>query len=115
MQNSPVGFSYNDALGTIDILVDEMSSSCKYRNIATNPTRWPSSSTTLRRGTRGGCAASRSAGPPNRPRWPSPHVRTQRRPHRRRHHPDHARRIIGFGIDDTDTEPHQLVADIRDV
>jgi len=24
-------------------------------------------------------------------------------------------RIISFGIDDQDTEPHQLVADIRDV
>jgi pyridoxamine 5'-phosphate oxidase family protein len=25
------------------------------------------------------------------------------------------RRIISFGIDDTETEPHQLVADIRNV
>ena len=25
------------------------------------------------------------------------------------------RRIIGFGIDDTDTEPHKLAADSRDV
>ena len=25
------------------------------------------------------------------------------------------RRIISFGIDDQDTEPHQLTADIRDV
>ena len=35
-QVSPVGFSYNDELGTIDIAGYRMSSSQKYRNIARN-------------------------------------------------------------------------------
>src|SRR5258705_5373585 len=35
-QNSPVGFSYNEALGTIDIAGYRMSKSQKFRNIARN-------------------------------------------------------------------------------
>src|ERR1700692_1105091 len=35
-QNSPVGFTYNDALGTIDIAGYRMSKSQKFRNIARN-------------------------------------------------------------------------------
>jgi len=35
-QNSPVGFSYNDELGTIDIAGYRMSKSQKFRNIASN-------------------------------------------------------------------------------
>jgi tRNA (cmo5U34)-methyltransferase len=35
-QNSPVGFTYNEQLGTIDIAGYQMSRSQKYRNIATN-------------------------------------------------------------------------------
>ena len=38
LQNSPVGFSYNETLGTIDIFGFHMSKSQKYRNIASNPT-----------------------------------------------------------------------------
>ena len=35
-QNSPVGFTYNEALGTIDIAGYRMSKSQKFRNIARN-------------------------------------------------------------------------------
>jgi pyridoxamine 5'-phosphate oxidase family protein len=36
-QVKPVGFSYNDALGTIDIAGFNMAQSAKYRNVGTNP------------------------------------------------------------------------------
>ena len=37
LQNSPVGYTYNDDLGTIDIAGYRMSKSQKYRNVANNP------------------------------------------------------------------------------
>jgi pyridoxamine 5'-phosphate oxidase family protein len=55
-QNSPVGFTYNESLGTIDIAGYRMSKSQKFRNVAHNA-RWRSSSTTSPHATRGGCAA----------------------------------------------------------
>src|SRR5580692_9814161 len=36
-QVKPLGFTYNDALGTIDIAGFNMGRSAKYRNIASNP------------------------------------------------------------------------------
>lgn len=36
LQNSPVGFSYNAALGTIDIGGRDMAASRKFRNVAAN-------------------------------------------------------------------------------
>ena len=36
LQNSPVGFSYNAALGTIDIAGRDMAASRKFRNVAAN-------------------------------------------------------------------------------
>ena len=38
LQVSPVGFTYNERLGTIDIAGYRMSKSQKFRNVATNPT-----------------------------------------------------------------------------
>ena len=38
VQNNPVGFSYNDDLGTIDIHGYRMSKSRKFRNLASNTT-----------------------------------------------------------------------------
>jgi pyridoxamine 5'-phosphate oxidase family protein len=66
LQNSPVGFTYNDDLGTIDIFGYHMSKSQKYRNIASNPTVAFVVDDITRRPTRGGCAASRSAAPPSK-------------------------------------------------
>ncbi|MCX2928815.1 PPOX class F420-dependent oxidoreductase [Mycobacterium sp. CVI_P3] len=110
LQNSPVGFSYNEALGTIDVVGYRMSKSKKFRNLATNNTvafvvddiasRSPWRVRCLEiRGTAEQADAARPA---------SAHI-------------DAAiiritpKRIISFGIDDTDTEPHDLVPDSRDV
>ncbi len=111
-QVSPVGFSYNEELGTIDIAGYRMSSSQKYRNIARNDkvafvvddiaSRDPWRVRCLEiRGTAEQAEVSPARGAAG-------------------DHLDTAiiritpRRIISFGIDDQDTEPHQLKADIRD-
>ena len=112
-QNSPVGFTYNEELTTIDIAGYQMSKSQKYRNIAHNDkvafvvddiaSRDPWRVRCLEvRGTAEQAEIAPSRGAAG-------------------DHLDTAiirvtpRRIISFGIDDQDTEPHQLVADIRDV
>ena len=111
-QNSPVGFTYNEQLGTIDIAGYRMSKSQKFRNVARNnrvalvvdviASRDPWRVRCLEiRGT-----AEQAEIPPSQGTAGD--------------HLDTAiiritpRRIISFGIDDTETEPHQLVADIRD-
>jgi pyridoxamine 5'-phosphate oxidase family protein len=112
-QNSPVGFTYNAELETIDIAGYQMSKSQKYRNIAHNDkvafvvddiaSRDPWRVRCLEvRGTAEQAEVAPARGAAG-------------------DHLDTAiiritpRRIISFGIDDQDTEPHQLVADIRDV
>src|SRR6201991_4017274 len=111
-QNSPVGFTYNEQLGTIDISGYQMSKSQKFRNIARNDkvafvvddiaSRDPWRVRCLEiRGT-----AEQAEVPPSMGAADD--------------HLDSAitritpRRIISFGIDDQETEPHQLVADRRD-
>jgi pyridoxamine 5'-phosphate oxidase family protein len=76
LQNSPVGFSYNEALGTVDIHGYRMSKSRKFRNLRAEP---------------------------NGDEIDTAIIRIT------------PRRIISFGIDDTETEPHKLAADSRDV
>ena len=112
-QNSPVGFTYNEQLGTIDIAGYQMSKSQKYRNISHNErvafvvddiaSRDPWRVRCLEiRGTAEQAEIALASGVAG-------------------DHLDTAiirvtpRRIISFGIDDQDTEPHQLTADIRDV
>ena len=112
-QNSPVGFTYNEELGTIDVAGYQMSKSQKYRNIADNnrvafvvddiASRNPWRVRCLEiRGTAEQSDTAPAQGPAG-------------------DHLDTAiiritpRRIISFGIDDQDTEPHQLTADIRNV
>jgi pyridoxamine 5'-phosphate oxidase family protein len=112
-QNNPVGFTYNEDLGTIDIAGYQMSMSQKFRNIAHHDkvafviddiaSRDPWRVRCLEiRGTaeQAQTAASDDAAGDH---LDSAIIRVT--PHR----------IISFGIDDQDTEPHQLVADIRDV
>lgn len=108
-QNSPVGFAYNEQLGTIDIPGYQMSKSQKYRNIAHNDrVAFVVDDIASRNPWRVRCLEIRGTAE-------QAHVRTDD------DHLDSAiiritpRRIISFGIDDQDTEPHQLVADIRDV
>ena len=102
-QNSPVGFAYNDELGTIDIAGYRMSKSQKFRNIAVNDKvafvvddiasrdPWRVRCLEIR-----GTAEQASNGE-------APIIRIT------------PRRIISFGIDDTDTEPHLLAPDKRNV
>ncbi|MDO3635174.1 PPOX class F420-dependent oxidoreductase [Mycolicibacterium arseniciresistens] len=110
-QNSPVGFTYNDELGTIDIAGYRMSRSQKFRNIAHHPgvafvvddiysrDPWRVRCLEIR-----GSAEQAQAGTAGSGDGLDPAIIRV-----------HPRRIISFGIDDTETAPHDLVADIRDV
>ena len=111
-QNSPVGFTYNAELGTIDIAGYRMSSSRKFRNLARNDkvafvvddiaSREPWRVRCLEiRGTAEQATVPVRTGPAGDP-LDSAIIRVT------------PRRIISFGIDDQDTEPHDLVPDIRD-
>jgi pyridoxamine 5'-phosphate oxidase family protein len=104
LQNSPVGFTYNDELGTIDVNGYNMAKSRKFRNLATNNIvalvvddifshdPWRVRCLEIR-----GTAEQAEA--------PGGDTIIRITP----------KRIISFGIDDTDTDAHQLVPDIRDV
>ena len=104
MQNSPVGFNYNDELGTIDVYGYNLAKSQKFRNVATNNTvalvvddivshdQWRVRCLEIR-GTAEQAADAKG----------DPLIRIT------------PKRIISFGIDDTETEPHDLVPDSRDV
>jgi len=110
LQNSPVGYSFNETLGTIDIFGFHMSKSQKYRNIASNDkvafvvddiasvNPWTVRCFEVR-----GTAEALTGQNPLSP-YMSPEVI--------RIHP---RRIIGFGIDNTDIDPHLLEMDARNV
>ena len=112
-QASPVGFTYNAELGTIDIFGYNMAKSQKYRNIAVNPkvafvvddiaskTPWRVRCLEIR-GTAHQATAPRSTGPAG-DALDAAIIRIA------------PTRIISFGIDDTDTPPHELKPDIRDV
>ena len=112
-QVSPVGFAYNEELGTIDITGYRMSASQKFRNIAHNDkvafvvddiaSRDPWRVRCLEiRGTAEQAKVAVSVGAAG-DELDTAIIRIT------------PRRIISFGIDDTETEPHQLVPDIRDV
>ena len=110
-QNSPVGFTYNAQLGTIDIAGYQMSKSQKFRNIAhndkvafvvddiTSRDPWRVRCLEIR-----GTAEQAQAGPAGSGDGLDPAIIRV-----------HPRRIISFGIDDQDSEPYELTADIRDV
>jgi pyridoxamine 5'-phosphate oxidase family protein len=109
-QNSPVGFAYNEQLGTIDIAGYQMSKSQKYRNVAhndkvafvvddiTSRDPWRVRCLEIR-----GTAEQAQTAPDAEGHLDAAIIRVT------------PRRIISFGIDDQDTEPHQLTADIRNV
>jgi pyridoxamine 5'-phosphate oxidase family protein len=103
LQNSPVGFTYNADLQTIDIHGYRMAQSQKFRNLATDDVvafvvddivsrdPWRVRCLEIR-----GTAEQAEAGD-------AAIIRIT------------PRRIISFGIDDTETEPHLLNVDSRDV
>jgi pyridoxamine 5'-phosphate oxidase family protein len=112
-QNSPVGFSYNEALGTIDIAGYRMSKSQKFRNIARNDkvalvvdditSRDPWRVRCLEiRGTAEQAEIGPSLGPAG-DELDTAIIRVT------------PKRVISFGIDDQVSEAHQLVLDVRDV
>jgi pyridoxamine 5'-phosphate oxidase family protein len=113
LQNSPVGFTYNEQLGTIDIFGYHMSNSQKYRNVASNPTvafvvddiastdPWRVRCLEIR-GTAEEAEAPPGVGDAG-DELDTAIIRIT------------PRRIISFGIDDTESEPHLLQMDARDV
>ena len=113
-QNSPVGFAFNEQLGTIDIAGYEMSRSRKFRNLARNtkvafvvddiPSRDPWRVRCLEiRGTAEQAQLDETPREPNGDPLDTAIIRIT------------PRRVISFGIDDQTTEPHQLVAHVRNV
>ncbi|UXA17407.1 PPOX class F420-dependent oxidoreductase [Mycobacterium sp. SMC-4] len=111
-QNSPVGFTFNAALGTIDIYGYQMAKSRKYRNIAGNPkvafvidditARDPWRVRCLEiRGTAEQVTLGDAPREPNGDPLDTAIIRIT------------PRRVISFGIDDQRTEPHQLTAHVR--
>ena len=113
-QNSPVGFTYNEDLGTLDIHGYRMSKSKKYRNLASNNavalviddivSRDPWRVRCLEiRGTGEQVESAEKRTEPNNDEIDTAIIRIA------------PRRIISFGIDDTETEPHKLAFDSRDV
>jgi pyridoxamine 5'-phosphate oxidase family protein len=102
LQNSPVGFRYNAATATIDIGGFTMAASQKFRNVADNgevafvvddvPSVSPWRVRCLE--IRGRAEAITE---------PEPIIRI------------HPRRILSFGLDQLDADPHDLVLNRRDV
>ena len=105
LQNSPVGFRYNAAEGTIDIGGYRMDASRKYRNVADN-------------GRVAFVVDDLASVQPWRVRCVEIRGRAEAvpadggRPPLIRIHPE---RIISFGIDEPDTEAHSLSVHARDV
>ena len=114
LQNSPVGFTYNEDLGTVDIYGYRMSKGRKFRNVASNNTvalviddivsRNPWRVRCLEiMGTAELAESCERRTEPNDDEIDTGIIRIT------------PWRIISFGIGDAETEPHKLVADSRDV
>ncbi|GAA2550998.1 PPOX class F420-dependent oxidoreductase [Pseudonocardia hydrocarbonoxydans] len=99
LQNSPVGFTYNAELGTIDIGGFDNTNSRKYRNVADN-------------GRAAFVVDDLASVDPWRVRCPEVRGRAETVGDLIRLHPT---RIISFGIDQPDAEPHALRPHARDV
>ncbi|MEU3270916.1 PPOX class F420-dependent oxidoreductase [Saccharomonospora sp. NPDC006951] len=109
LQNSPVGFHYNDDTETIDIVGFDMAGSQKFRNVAANgKVAFVVDDVRSVRPWRVRCLEIRgyaeAVDPPERRAGVDGAII--------RIHPT---RIISFGLDDADVDPHDLVADRRDV
>lgn len=99
LQNSPVGFTYNAELGTIDIGGYRNAESRKYRNVAHN-------------GRAAFVVDDLASVQPWRVRCLEVRGRAEVVGDLIRVHPE---RIISFGIDQPDVEPHSLRPHARDV
>ena len=104
LQNSPVGFAYNEQLGTIDVYGYNLAKSQKFRNVAINNTvAFVVDDIFSHDPWRVRCLEVRGTAEHAENAEGEPLIRIT------------PKRIISFGIDDTDTEAHDLVADSRDV
>ena len=102
LQNSPVGFSYNPATGTIDIGGHNMERSRKFRNVAaTGEVAFVVDDLPSTNPWRVRCLEIRGAA--EAVEGPVPIIRI------------HPRRIISYGIDQTDTEPLAVLPHNRNV
>jgi pyridoxamine 5'-phosphate oxidase family protein len=112
-QNSPVGFTYNEELGTIDIAGYRMSQSQKYRNIAhNNRVAFVVDDVASRDPWRVRCLEIRGTAAQVVTTAPRGQAGDDLDDAIIRITP---RRIISFGIDDLETPPHQLKSDVRTV
>jgi pyridoxamine 5'-phosphate oxidase family protein len=103
LQASPVGFTYNDELGTIDIAGYRMSHSRKFRNIATHPVvAFVVDDIVSKDPWRVRCLEIRGTAE-QVGELDAAIIRIT------------PRKIIGFGIDNVDTDPHLLEIDSRAV
>lgn len=110
LQASPVGFTYNAELGTIDIGGYTMSSSQKYRNVSGGgPVAFVVDDIASFDPWRVRCLEIRGVGEAV-PGPVDPATGTDGGIIR-----VHPRRIISFGLAEPDTEPHKLTANKRDV
>jgi pyridoxamine 5'-phosphate oxidase family protein len=110
LQNSPVGYSYNPGRGTIDITGYDMAASRKFRNVADNGrVAFVVDDIVSTRPWRVRCLEIRGTAEAIDPATSPeagvdvPTIRI------------HPRRIISFGVDDPDVEPHRLVVSRRNV
>ena len=104
LQNSPVGFAYNEQLGTIDVYGYNLAKSQKFRNVAINNTvAFVVDDIFSHDPWRVRCLEIRGTAENAENAEGEPLIRIT------------PKRIISFGIDDTDTEAHDLVPDSRDV
>ena len=104
LQNSPVGFSYNEQLGTIDVYGSNLAKSQKFRNIATNNTvAFVVDDIFSHDPWRVRCLEIRGTAQQAEDAKGDALIRIT------------PKRIISFGIDDTESEAHDLVFDSRDV
>ncbi len=104
LQNSPVAFRYNDTLGTIDVYGYNLAKSQKFRNVATNNTvAFVVDDVFSHDPWRVRCLEVRGTAGQSENANGEPLIRIT------------PKRIISFGIDDTESEAHDLVFDSRDV
>lgn len=102
-QNSPVGFTVNEQLGTIDIGGYEMAKSRKFRNLADNDrVAFVVDDVTSRDPWRVRCVEIRGTATQVEADGAAI-IRVT------------PRKVISFGVDDQKTEPHDLVVHVRSV
>jgi pyridoxamine 5'-phosphate oxidase family protein len=104
LQVSPVSFRYNPALDSIDIAGYNMGASRKYRNVAANGrVAFVIDDLASVRPWRPRCVEIRGVAEAVADSPAGPLIRI------------HPRRVISFGIDETDTPAHSLVVNARDI